>query len=95
VTEEQIAGMVGAIAKQLRADPSLKGPKGDPGPAGPPGEITDEQVDQIVDAVIKRMPPRRLLIVNGSNGQVIDDETYSPSDPIVLDVQQIVRAAKQ
>lgn len=92
ITEQQISGMVGAIAKQLRNDPSLKGPQGE---RGPPGEITEQQVNSIVNKVIERLPPRRFVIVNGSDRQVIDDETYAPGEAIVLDVQQIVRAAEQ
>jgi len=49
------------------------------GPQGPPGK----------DAAVLRqdLPSRRFVIVDG--GQVIDDKTYAPDQPVVIDIQRL------
>ena len=76
--------------------PGQSGQAGMPGPKGDPGEparITPELIEEVTELVLARIPDRRVLLVNGKTNQVIDDETYGPTEPIVLDVQAITNAA--
>lgn len=94
VTTEQLAAIAAAITQQLKNDPSLKGPKGDRGEAG---SITDQQLAEIKRQVLAeiKFPDRRIMLVDGSTGEVIDDETYKPGEPIVLDFQRVINAARR
>lgn len=38
--------------------------------------------------------PRRVLIVDGSTNAVLDDETYGPGEPMVLDVRRLIQKGK-
>jgi hypothetical protein len=63
------------------------GPQGPPGPAGkdgaqgPPGPAATPQ-------------GLRVLLVDGATKQVLDDETYAPGEPIVLDVRNILNPSR-
>lgn len=65
--------------------------RGPPGPAGTPGASPD--VADLM-ARIKALEERRLrfVIVDGSSRTVLDDESYKPDEPIVLDLQKFRRA---
>lgn len=78
---------------QLKGD---RGPKGDVGPQGGQGP-QGKQGEPGESADPSKVPSgnRRVIVVNGSDRTVIDDETYGPDEPIVLDVQNIVNAAGQ
>jgi len=52
-----------------------------------------EEIERRLAAVENRKHSQRVLLVDGRTGTVIDDETYE-SEPIVLDVQKFIRAAK-
>jgi hypothetical protein len=39
-------------------------------------------------------PPRRVVLIDGSNNNVLADETYEPGEPIVIDFQRVIKAAE-
>lgn len=72
--------IVGAIDYEKLADAiatrhsdKLRGP---PGPAGQDGQVVQQT-----------LPSRRFVIVDG--GKVIDDKTYAPGQPVVIDIQRL------
>jgi len=91
ITAEQIAAIVIAISQQIKADPAMRGPKGD---KGDPAEVTPELIAQIKAEVLAALPPTTMVLADGRTGKVIDKETYQPGEAIVLDVQNIIRAAQ-
>lgn len=100
VTPEQLGAIAAAITAQLKNDPELRGPQGPAGPQGPPGDagqgVTQDQIDQITAVVLARVqfPDRRVVLVDGVTGKVIDDETYRYNEPIVLDLKSVINAAR-
>ena len=100
ITTEQLAAIAGAITEKLRDDPKMKGSQGErgpvgiAGPAGPAGSgISAAQLAAIKADVLASIPPIRFVLADGSTKSILDDETYQPGEPIVLDVQRIVNAA--
>lgn len=67
---------------------------GPAGPQGPPGrdgkDIDPAQLEELL-AVIEELKTRSRRVVLIDNGQIIDDESYGPDEPIVLDIRRIVR----
>jgi hypothetical protein len=82
-----IADAVAAASK-----PGPRGEQGPPGPRGPSGRDCEIDIDAIAAQVIAKIPPRRFILVDGATRKVIDDESYQPGEPIVLDIQQIIRS---
>lgn len=103
VTEEHLASIVAAVVKNLKNDSSMRGPKGDTGqvgptgPTGPPGRdgqsVTPEQLAAIKAELLAEIQHPNIRVVIGNGGRIIDDETYQPGEPIVLDIEALVRAA--
>lgn len=89
ITDEQLALISAAVYQKMQSDPKFRGPQ------GLPGEITDSQIQQIKAEVLASLPSLRVLLVDGSTGTVIDDETYRPGEPLVLDFQRVINAARQ
>ena len=74
------------------------GPPGPPGPAGPQGATgpagrdgKDAVIDEssILRLIMQHMPGQRVVLVEGS--KILDDETYKPGEPIVLDRSVLTR----
>ena len=89
ITDEQLALIAASVYQKMQTDPKFRGP------AGSPGEITALQIEQIKAEVLASLPDLRVLLVDGSTGSVIDDETYKPGEPLVLDFQRVINAARQ
>lgn len=92
VLPSHLAAITESIITTIRSDDRFRGPRGEQGPAGPG---TDIDVDALAADIMSRVkfPSQRVLLVDGKRGEVIDDETYAPGEPIVLDFQQILRSA--
>jgi S1-C subfamily serine protease len=103
VTEQHIASIITAVVANLKADPSMRGPKGDTGqvgptgPTGPPGRdgqsVTPEQLASLKAELLAEIQHPNIRVVIGNGGKIVDDETYRPGEPIVLDIEALVRAA--
>jgi S1-C subfamily serine protease len=103
VTEEHLASIVAAVVSNLKNDPSTRGPKGDTGqvgptgPTGPPGKdgqgVTPEQLAALKAELLAEIQHPNIRVVIGNGGKIVDDETYRPGEPIVLDIEALVRAA--
>lgn len=103
VTEQHLSSIVAAVVANLKADPSMRGPKGDagpmgqmgpPGPTGPPGQsVTPEQLASLKAELLAEIQHPNIRVVIGNGGKIVDDETYRPGEPIVLDIEALVRAA--
>jgi thiol-disulfide isomerase/thioredoxin len=72
----------------------VAGPRGATGPQGPPGRpgrdapaVDLSELTKRVEALEKQK--RRVMLVDGATGTVIDDESYAADEPILLDVQAL------
>ena len=95
VSEEQIAAIVIAISNQIKNDPAMRGPQGEPGPRGEPGPagVVDEaDIERIKADVLAPIPPRSVMLVDLRTAEVIDNETFAANEPIVIDVGRITPA---
>lgn len=64
VTDEQLAAIVTAVVQQLEQSDQLRGPAGppgEPGPPGPPGGDAEVDIDALVDCVIAKLHPIRIM----------------------------------
>lgn len=93
IKPEQLAAITSSILEIMQNDPKFRGPEGQRGPAGPGADIDVSALKQDILASIN-YPDRRVLLVDGQGGTVLDDETYGSDEPIVLDFQNIVRQAR-
>lgn len=91
MTEDHLRSIVASVVLSLKDDPAMKGPQGERGPAGEPAAV---DYDLLAAEVIKRLPPTRIVIADQARGKILDDETYMPGEAIVLDFQNIIRAAE-
>ena len=87
VTPDQVETIVNAWLdnnlERLRGEP---GPQGPPGPAGTTANSADlTRVNQRLTDIERR--PFRMVI--SSDGTVIDDESYAPGEPVVLDLKRL------
>ena len=90
VTDSQLATIAAAVFSKMKSDPTFRGPKGDPGDG-----IGQAEIERLKTKILESIPDLRVMLVDGSTGTVIDDETYAPGEPLVLDFQRIINAAKQ
>jgi hypothetical protein len=87
------AGPAGEMGS--RGDRGPAGPAGPVGPAGADAKITEADVEMITARVLAAIPNQRVMLVDGKSRTVIDDETYQPGEPIVIDFQRVINAATQ
>lgn len=74
----------------MQADPAFRGKPGKDGSG-----VSAADIERIKAEVLASIPDLRVLLVDGSTGSVIDDETYKPGEPLVLDFQRVINAARQ
>lgn len=88
ITVQQVAEyLVTHHADQLRG---VQGPAGPGGPPGPAGPATDVDLQELIARIVElETRKRRVLLVE--DGNVLDDESYGPDEPIVLDLKRIVK----
>jgi hypothetical protein len=87
ITEAQLMAIVSEIRQSITNNPSFQGPP------GPPGK--DAEVDYDKLAAMVKQPPRRVVLIDGSNNNVLADETYEPGEPIVIDFRRVIKAANE
>lgn len=84
VKQEQVEAIVNAWLDSnrdaLRGEP---GPPGNDGASADPDELTE------IATRLKELETRPFRIVISSEGKVVDDETYAPGEPVVLDLQRL------
>ncbi len=66
----------------------LKGPKGD---QGEPSTLDISDLEKRLEVLEKRK--QRFLIVDSKTGTVIDDESYTQDEPVVLDIRRLKSTA--
>lgn len=81
VTQEQVEAVVNAWL-----DSNREALRGEPGPAGPNGNSANTEAIESRLAELERRPFR---IIISSDGKVVDDETYAPGEPVVLDLKRL------
>jgi hypothetical protein len=90
------AGQVGPAGEMgSRGDRGPAGPAGPVGPAGADAQINEADIEMITARVLASIPNQRVMLVDGKSKTVIDDETYQPGEPIVIDFQRVINAATQ
>lgn len=82
VTNDHLAMVVSTVVSSIKSDPAMRGP------------AATVDYDTLAAEVVKRLPPTRIVIADQSSGKILDDETYQPGEAIVLDFQNIIRAAE-
>lgn len=92
VNAEQLAAVTQSILQVIREDERFRGPRGERGPAGDSATLDVEALAADILSRVKH-PSQRVVLLDGKSGRVIDDETYQPGEPIVLDFQSIIRSA--
>jgi hypothetical protein len=105
VTQAHLQEIISAVVTELKNDASMKGSKGDTGqvgptgPTGPKGDrgesggITAAQLAALKADILKEIQFPDVRVVIGNGGRIVDDETYKAGEPIVLDIEALVRAA--
>jgi hypothetical protein len=84
ITREDVEHVVNAWLEANRE--SLVGPQGPPGPPGQSGSAANVTFLENRLTVLEQRPFRIIL---SSDGKVIDDETYRPGEPVVLDLKRL------
>lgn len=92
INADQLAAVTQSILQVIREDDRFRGPRGERGPAGDAATLDVEALAADILSRVKH-PSQRVVLLDGKSGRVIDDETYQPGEPIVLDFQAIIRSA--
>jgi len=100
VNAMHLAAVTESILQTIEGDDRFRGPqgpKGDRGEAGPAGQAAELDVASLTQQILAQVkhPGQRVMLVDGKTGKILDDETYAPGEPIVLDFQTILRNARQ
>jgi len=90
VTDEQLAIISSAVYQKMQADPVFRGKPGKDGSG-----VSAADIERIKAEVLSSIPDLRVLVVDGSTDTVLDDETYKSGEPLVLDFQRVINAARQ
>lgn len=94
VSQAHLASIVTAVVKSVKDDPAMRGPQGIQGPPGKDGQsVTPEQLAALKAELLAEIQHPNIRVVIGNGGKIVDDETYRPGEPIVLDIEALVRAA--
>lgn len=104
ITVQEVAQyLVTNHAQQLRGESGPAGKDGQPGARGPAGPLTTYDDQQLIDlladdprvqdllARLEAVEQRRQRVMLVEDGNVLDDETYGPDEPIILDLKRIVK----
>ena len=84
ITREEVENIVNAWLDANRE--SLVGP---PGPQGPPGASGTAANVTHLESRLTFLEQRPFRIILSSDGQIVDDETYRPGEPVVLDLKRL------
>lgn len=84
ITREEVENIVNAWLDANRE--SLVGP---PGPQGPPGASGTAANVTHLESRLTVLEQRPFRIILSSDGQIVDDETYRPGEPVVLDLKRL------
>lgn len=63
--------------------------RGESGPAGRDGESADPSEIAAINQKLNELATRPFRIVISSDGKILDDETYAPGEPVVLDLKRL------
>lgn len=100
-TKDDLANLRDSLDVALTQLEPVAGPPGQPGPPGRDGTNGSQGAQGLPGpkgdpgVVPEAWANRRVVIVDGSNRKIIDDETYGPGEPIVLDLQRIIQGIKR
>lgn len=84
VTQAEVEAVVNAWLDANRDQ--LRGPAG---PQGPPGPSGGSASTAALETRLTSLEQRPFRIILSSDGKVIDDETYRPGEPVVLDLKRL------
>jgi len=84
VTQAEVESIVNAWLDANRDQ--LRGPAG---PQGPPGPSGGSASTAALETRLTSLEQRPFRIILSSDGKVIDDETYRPGEPVVLDLKRL------
>lgn len=84
ITQEQVEATVNAWL-----DSNREALRGEPGPAGRDGQSADPAELAAISQQVNELATRPFRIVISSDGKIIDDETYAPGEPVVLDLKRL------
>ena len=92
VTDQDLAVIAAAVYEKMKGDPAFRGPPGRDGKG-----ISESELASLKADILASLPNIRVLLVDGSNKEdpILDDETYAPGDPIVIDFQRYINVSKQ
>ena len=84
ITQEQVEATVNAWL-----DSNREQLRGEQGPAGRDGQSADPSELAAISQRLNELATRPFRIVISSDGKIVDDETYAPGEPVVLDLKRL------